>query len=70
MVLYESTVMIHGRPYSLPDSFHRGAFLHFAPRNWKETVPHQMRSYQQQVTNMPYMSVKSKFNHFLKWLPV
>merc|ERR1719499_1641167 len=50
MVFYESTVVIHGRPFKFPDKFHRGAFVHFAPRDWKAVVPSQMRSYQQQFT--------------------
>ena len=37
MVLYESTSLIHGRPYPLPKGAGSlfGAFIHFSPTPWK-----------------------------------
>lgn len=38
MVLYESSKVPHGRPYPFEGKYHRGAFVHFKPKDdsWKE----------------------------------
>ena len=34
MVLYESALLLHGRPYGLNGSSYANAFMHYRPQSW------------------------------------